>query len=106
MCIRDSGKGGAFGRDLSGLVIYGLRLPDLITPVSSRLDAYNAVFNTYRNLYPGFLKGEAQTAYVGLVAIAGLGVLVVASTVRMAARAFERINNLYWIALGMFSFSV
>lgn len=101
------GRGGAFERDLWGLVVYGLRLPDLITPFdSSRFDAYSAIFYTYRRMYPGYLKGEAQSAYVGVVAIAGLLALFVAGTVRLAARAYNRISDLYWVALGIMSFAV
>ncbi len=100
------GKGGAINRDIWGLVVYGLRLPDLITPYGSRFDAFSSIFSNYRDMYPGALKGEAQTAYVGVVALSGLSVLIFMGTVRLAARAFERINDLYWIALAIFAFAV
>ena len=100
------GKGSAFNRNLWSLVVFGLRLPDLITPVQHRFHAYNALFDTCRTTYPGYLKGEAQSAYIGLIAISGLVILFFMSTVRLAGRAFDRINDLYWLALGIFSFAI
>ena len=100
------GKGNAVNRDLFGLVVWGLRLPDLVAPVNNRLTYYSEIFNNYRSLYPGVLKGEAQGAYVGFIATVGLCMLVITGTGRVAAQQFERINSLYWVALGIFSFAV
>ena len=100
------GRGNAFGRDLSGLVTWGLRLPDLITPVESRIGFYNSIFDNYRANYPQMLKGEAQMVYLGFVAMCGLVLLVGTSVVRVAARKFDRINDHFWIALAIFSYAV
>jgi len=102
------GKGHAVNRNLWELVMHGLRLPDLASPSpGNRLHAIlGPIFNQYRKMYPDPLKGEAQWAYVGIIALSGLIVLVLSNTVRLAGRSFDRVNNLYWIALGVFSFAV
>lgn len=102
------GKGHAISRNLFELVVHGLRLPDLANPrPGSRLHVlFDPIFSRYRLMYPDHLRGEAQYAYVGIVALSGLAMLAVSNTVLLAGRVYERVNNLYWIALGIFSFAV
>jgi|GEM_PF-143657 putative flippase GtrA len=101
------GRGHAFGRDLWGLVVWGLRLPDLMIPFSgSRIDFMNRLSAFYNRTYPVYLRGEAQTAYVGIVSLVGLGWLSISNSVRLASRSFEKIDGFYWLALGVFAFGV
>ncbi|MDD5033484.1 MAG: hypothetical protein PHE55_01890 [Methylococcaceae bacterium] len=93
------GKTTAIHRSVWEQVTWGLRLPDLVIPPGSRFEAINAISKIYHGNYPIPYRGEAQWAYVGLVALLGLTWLVASGTVRLAARAFDRVSELYWIAL-------
>ena len=96
------GNAGAVSRNFTALDLYGLRLPDLAFPNFHRSAAFQAWADaTYQSVAPGGRgRGEAATAYIGLVACAGLALLLVGGTVRIAARQYERVSAWYWMALG------
>ena len=57
-------------------------------------------------MYPEYLLGEAQTAYIGLVSIIGLVWLLVKNTINVAAKRFGQIPIWYWMALCIIAFGI
>lgn len=97
----------AIMRNLEGLTIWGLRIPDMIFPPehrSSMLAWFSA--SRYYNNIPGFLRGESQLAYIGIISAFGLVLLMVVGTLKVAEKRFDEISYWYWLGLGSLGFSV
>jgi len=103
----EGGNPAAVQRELWGLTVYGLRLPDLIFPMNHRLDLLQELGQKVKvEMYPEYLRGEAQTAYIGLVSIIGLVWLLVKNTINVAAKRFGQIPIWYWMALCIIAFGI
>ncbi len=98
----------AVTRSFGGLDVWGLRLPDLAFPIVHRSETFQKWADaTYQNVAPGGRgRGEAMTAYIGLIGFASLIALFASSTIRIAGRQFPLVSAWFWMALATFGLGV
>ncbi len=107
MTLAHGGNPAAVVRSLQALDLYGLRLPDLVFPSLHRLGAWEGLASAYQQQAPGGGgRGEAATAYLGIVGVLALGMLIVFGTLRIAAQQFERVSPWFWMTLGTLGFAI
>jgi len=94
-------------RDLWWMTKFGLYLPDLVLPPTHRWEAFQQLAGSdYHWKIPIQLQGESQTAYIGIVAALGLGILMVGGLIRASAGRKSPQSSLFWVALVIFCFAV
>ena len=94
-------------RDLWWMTKFGLYLPDLVLPPTHRWEAFQQLAGRdYHWKIPIQLQGESQTAYIGIIAVLGLGILMVGGLIRASAGRKSPQSPLFWFALIIFCFAV
>lgn len=97
----------AVSRDLWWMVKFGLYLPDLFFPRAHHWEALNNLsWRIYQGHVPSQLWGESQTAYVGMVAGAGLILLILIGIAAVFARKSDRISPYFWLSVALILFSL
>lgn len=97
----------AVSRDLWWMVKFGLYLPDLILPKFHNLPLMEFLSGKdYHWKIPEQIQGESQTAYMGMAAVIGLGLLLIRSFgIAFAGKSPDQ-PALFWFALTVFCFAV
>jgi phosphoglycerol transferase len=97
----------AVTRDLWWMVKFGLFLPDMVLP---KFHSYPVVdFIASKNYHwkiPEPLQGESQTAYIGIIAVIGLGILLIGGFARASAGKLPQHPALFWFAVVVFAFAL
>jgi hypothetical protein len=97
----------AVQRSLVALDTYGLRLPDLLLPSQHKWAWLMSISAPYQAAAPGgWGRGEAMTAYIGLVGGIGLLALLAVGCARVAAGHYERVSAWFWMALAVVGLGV
>lgn len=97
----------AVSRDLWWMVKFGLFLPDLFFPRAHMSEwVSNLSWSLYQGRVPQQLWGESQTAYIGMVAGAGLVVLLASGVILICAKKFDSVAPFFWLSSGVILFSV
>jgi phosphoglycerol transferase len=97
----------AFGRSLWWMVKFGLYLPDMILPkFHMYLPWEQWAGKNYHWKIPEQIQGESQTAYIGIIAVLGLGILVIRGLARASAGKMPDQPALFWFAVVVFCFAV
>jgi phosphoglycerol transferase len=97
----------AFGRSLWWMVKFGLYLPDMLLPkFHMYLPWEQLAGKNYHWKIPEQIQGESQTAYIGIIAVLGLGILVIRGLARASAGKMSDQPALFWFAIVVFCFAV
>ncbi len=99
----------AMTRDLATLLIASLTLPDLFLSPAHQSSFLNAAFPFAANYYDNFqsnLTTESRISFIGLTAALGLIILFTQSTLLIFEKKWAQINHWFWLALGIFAFSI
>jgi len=97
----------AVSRELWWMVKFGLFLPDLFFPRAHMSEWVSKLsWSLYQGHVPQQLWGESQTAYIGLVAGAGLVVLLASGVILICAKKFDSVSPFFWLSSGVILFSV
>jgi phosphoglycerol transferase len=97
----------AVSRDLWWMVKFGLYLPDLFLPPYHDWRFFEVLAGkNYQWKIPLDLRGESQTAYIGLVAACFLIALVFIGFVKASSGSGRGQSVLFWFALVVFLFAV
>ena len=97
----------AFGRSLWWMVKFGLYLPDMLLPkFHMYLPWEQLAGKNYHWKIPEQIQGESQTAYIGIIAVIGLGILVIRGLARASAGKMSDQPALFWFAIVVFCFAV
>jgi len=97
----------AFGRSLWWMVKFGLYLPDMLLPkFHMYLPWEQWAGKNYHWKIPEQIQGESQTAYIGIIAVMGLGILVIRGLARASAGKMPDQPALFWFAVVVFCFAV
>ena len=97
----------AFGRSLWWMVKFGLYLPDMLFPkFHMYLPWEQLAGKNYHWKIPEQIQGESQTAYIGIIAVLGLGILVIRGLARASAGKMSDQPALFWFAIVVFCFAV
>ncbi len=97
----------AFGRSLWWMVKFGLYLPDMLLPkFHMYLPWEQWAGKHYHWKIPEQIQGESQTAYIGIIAVLGLGILVIRGLARASAGKMSDQPTLFWFAIVVFCFAV
>jgi hypothetical protein len=86
---------GAIVRNLAGLEVYGLKLPELFLPAWHRWH-YLTEFAQQKYYIPTLIKGEVGSAYLGFVGIIGLVWLVVHGLIELGRGTAGHIHTAWW----------
>ncbi len=97
----------AVSRNYWGLVQFGLTIPDLVFPSAHQWEWFQ---ERSRQLYflqvPESMRGESQTAYLGIVALVGILWLGVDSVIRIASNRAGEVSRYFWLVAGLFAFAL
>lgn len=97
----------AFGRSLWWMVKFGLYLPDMLLPKFHMYLPWDQwAGKHYHWKIPEQIQGESQTAYIGIIAVIGLGILVMRGLARASAGKMSDQPALFWFAIVVFCFAV
>ena len=97
----------AFGRSLWWMVKFGLYLPDMLLPkFHMYLPWEQLAGKNYHWKIPEQIQGESQTAYIGIIAVIGLGILVIRGLAWASAGKMSDQPALFWFAIVVFCFAV
>lgn len=97
----------AFGRSLWWMVKFGLYLPDMLLPKFHQYLPWEQwAGKHYHWKIPEQIQGESQTAYIGIIAVIGLGILVIRGLARASAGKMSDQPALFWFAIVVFCFAV
>lgn len=86
---------GAITRNLAGLEIYGLKLPELFLPAWHRWHQL-IEFAQQKYYLPTLIKGEVGSAYLGIVGIIGLVWLVIHGLTELGRGTAGHIHAAWW----------
>ena len=86
---------GAFERNLAGLELYGLKLPELFLPAWHRWH-YLTEFAQQKYYIQTLIKGEVGSGYLGIVGIIGLVWLVVHGLIELGRGTAGHIQTAWW----------
>ena len=97
----------AFGRSLWWMVKFGLYLPDMLLPKFHMYLPWEQLAGKhYHWKIPEQIQGESQTAYIGIIAVLGLGILMIRGLARASAGKMSDQPALFWFAIVVFCFAV
>jgi hypothetical protein len=96
---------GVFFRNLAGLELYGMKLPELFLPLGHRDSSFDR-FASSHYYSKAFVQGERGPAYLGVMGIIGFVWLIILGLMRFLKSSVRAVPIHFWQSLWIILFSV